>query len=89
MRSKEQQSSHLIQISAQQSRFHTEAATDPTSKDIVIKSLSIAIGQKEILTNAELSLKEGRRYVLAGRNGVGKSSVSLNRPGAGRYIGCD
>lgn len=28
----------------------------------------------EILSNAELSLKEGRRYALVGRNGTGKSS---------------
>ncbi|GKZ52870.1 hypothetical protein AnigIFM49718_003522 [Aspergillus niger] len=30
----------------------------------------------EILSNAELSLKEGRRYALVGRNGTGKSSES-------------
>ncbi|KAF1807966.1 ABC transporter domain-containing protein [Eremomyces bilateralis CBS 781.70] len=75
MRTKEHQKPQQIQVTAQQSRFHTEAVSDPTSKDVVVKSLSISIGQKEILTNAELSLKEGRRYVLAGRNGVGKSTL--------------
>ncbi|CAK46523.1 uncharacterized protein An14g02750 [Aspergillus niger] len=29
----------------------------------------------EILSNAELSLKEGRRYALVGRNGTGKSTL--------------
>ena len=29
----------------------------------------------EILSNAELKLKEGQRYALVGRNGTGKSSA--------------
>jgi ATP-binding cassette subfamily F protein 3 len=65
-----------LQITAQQSRFHTDAFDGvPASKEILIKDLSIAIGQRELLSHAELFLKEGGHYVLVGRNGVGKSST--------------
>ena len=37
--------------------------------------LSISIGKKEILDHARLRIREGVRYVLAGRNGTGKSSM--------------
>jgi hypothetical protein len=63
-----------IQVTAQQSRFHNDAVDAPTSKEILVKDLSIAIGQKELLNRTELFLKEGGHYVLVGRNGVGKSS---------------
>jgi ATP-binding cassette subfamily F protein 3 len=64
----------VIQVTAQQSRFHTEAVDVPASKEILVKNLTIQIGQKELLSGAELFLKEGGHYVLVGRNGVGKSS---------------
>ncbi|KAF2434318.1 P-loop containing nucleoside triphosphate hydrolase protein [Tothia fuscella] len=64
-----------LQVSAQQSRFHKESVDAPTSKEILIKNLSIQLGQKELLNNAELLLKEGGHYVLVGRNGVGKSTL--------------
>lgn len=66
-----------LQITAQQSRFHLDALnlTAPTTSEILIKNLSISIGKKEILNNAELFLKEGGHYVLVGKNGVGKSTL--------------
>jgi ATP-binding cassette subfamily F protein 3 len=63
-----------IQVTAQQSRFHTDATDAPTSKEILIKDLSISVGERELLNRTELFLKEGGHYVLIGRNGVGKSS---------------
>lgn len=65
-----------IQITAQESRFHTDSDDTPTSKDITIKDLSISAGQKELLSRTEVHLVEGGRYVLVGRNGCGKSSMS-------------
>ncbi|QDS72049.1 hypothetical protein FKW77_002532 [Venturia effusa] len=66
-----------LQVTAQQSRFHLDALnlTAPTTSEILVKNLSISVGSKEILTNAELFLKEGGHYVLVGRNGVGKSTL--------------
>ncbi|KAK5701510.1 hypothetical protein LTR97_004325 [Elasticomyces elasticus] len=41
---------------------------------IVIKDLSVSVGKRELLSNAELHLQPGRHYVLIGRNGGGKST---------------
>jgi ABC-type transporter Mla maintaining outer membrane lipid asymmetry ATPase subunit MlaF len=46
----------------------------PTNQ-IDVRDLSISIGGREILAHAELKLHENVHYVLAGRNGVGKSSM--------------
>lgn len=40
-----------------------------------IKDLNISIGGRDILTHAELKLRENVHYVLVGRNGTGKSST--------------
>lgn len=63
-----------LTVTAQQSRFHTDAVDAPVSKEILVKDLSISIGQRELLSHAELHLQEGKHYVLVGRNGTGKSS---------------
>lgn len=72
-----QEKEDAIQVTAQQSRFHLDALnlTAPTTSEILVKNLSISIGKKEILNNAEFLLKEGGHYVLVGRNGVGKSTL--------------
>jgi ATP-binding cassette, subfamily F, member 3 len=62
-----------LTVSAQQSRFHFIDA--PASKEILVKDLCIAIQQRELLSHAELFLKEGQHYVLVGRNGTGKSTL--------------
>ncbi|KAF1984916.1 ABC transporter ATP-binding protein uup-1 [Aulographum hederae CBS 113979] len=64
-----------LTVSSQQSRYQLDAVDAPTSKEVLVKDLSIAIGQKEILAHVELFLKEGGHYVLVGRNGVGKSTL--------------
>jgi ATP-binding cassette, subfamily F, member 3 len=43
---------------------------------LVVKDLSISIGQREILSHAQFQLQVGKHYVLVGRNGIGKSSKS-------------
>jgi ABC-type molybdenum transport system ATPase subunit/photorepair protein PhrA len=69
-----------VYITAQQSRFHVDADDAPTTTELFIKDLSIGIGQRELLSHAELHLMEGGRYVLVGRNGGGKSSKFLPTP---------
>ena len=66
-----------LEITAQQSRFHKDSVEleAPTTKEILIKNLSITLGGLEILSRAELFLKENRKYVMVGRNGVGKSTL--------------
>lgn len=59
---------------SQQSRFHRETF-DANNTDIDIKDVNISIGDKEILCDAHLRLKEGVRYGMVGQNGVGKSSM--------------
>lgn len=65
----------LLQVTAQQSRFHTDAIDAHTTKEILVKDISISLGQKELLSHAELHLKESGHYVLVGRNGTGKSTL--------------
>ena len=46
-----------------------------THPQIVVKDLSISLGNRELLSHADLQLQRGRHYVLHGRNGVGKSTL--------------
>eukprot|EP00892_Ulva_mutabilis_P010285 jgi/Ulvmu1/7629/UM038_0056.1 len=59
---------------SQTTRFHT-ADSVARSKLIDIADISMAVGQKELLTAAHLQLTAGTRYGLIGRNGVGKSML--------------
>jgi ATP-binding cassette subfamily F protein 3 len=68
----------LVQVTAQQSRFHNDAVDAPASNELLIKDLSISVGQRELLSHAEVHLQENGRYVLVGRNGEGKSSECFN-----------
>jgi ATPase subunit of ABC transporter with duplicated ATPase domains len=64
-----------IVVTSQQSRFHVDAVDAPTSKDVDVKDLTLTVGGRELLDHAHLRLVEGVHYVLAGRNGTGKSSL--------------
>jgi len=66
-----------LQVTAQQSRFHTDLASyeRPSTNEILVKNLSISAGARELLSNADLHLHAGRHYVLAGRNGAGKTTL--------------
>lgn len=46
-----------------------------TDSEIVVKDLSISIGNRELLSHADFQLRRGRHYVLHGRNGIGKSTL--------------
>ena len=62
-------------VTSQQSRYHVDAVDAPTSKDIDVKNLTLSIGGRELLDHAHLRIVQGVHYVLAGRNGTGKSSL--------------
>ncbi|KAJ9620749.1 uncharacterized protein PV06_03363 [Exophiala oligosperma] len=62
-------------VTSQQSRYALDAVDAPTSKDIDIKDLTLSIGGRDLLDHVELRFLEGVHYVLAGRNGTGKSSL--------------
>jgi ATPase subunit of ABC transporter with duplicated ATPase domains len=64
-----------IVVTSQQSRYAVDAVDAPTSKDIDVKDLTLTVGGRDLLDHAHLRLVEGVHYVLAGRNGTGKSSL--------------
>ena len=65
-----------LTVTAQQSRFHVDLEQDnATGREVVVKDLSISLGERELLSHTNLSLQPGRHYVLVGRNGVGKSTL--------------
>ncbi|GAA6024343.1 hypothetical protein JCM8202_003687 [Rhodotorula sphaerocarpa] len=62
-----------LECRAQQSRFWTDTLT--SGVEIDVKDVTISIGERELLSNAHVRLKEGVRYGLVGRNGTGKSTL--------------
>ncbi|CZT15698.1 related to positive effector protein GCN20 [Ramularia collo-cygni] len=74
-RTKDAKSAGALTITAQESRFHTDIDEDNNLKEIVVKDLSISIGNRELLSHANFQLQRGRHYVLHGRNGIGKSTL--------------
>ncbi|KAG9187119.1 hypothetical protein G6011_04990 [Alternaria panax] len=64
-----------ITVTAQQSRYALDAVDAPASKEILVKDLSIAVANRELLSRTTLHLVEARHYVMVGRNGTGKSTL--------------
>lgn len=64
-----------IAVTAQQSRYALDAVDAPASKEVLIKDLSITVGNRELVSRTTLHLVEARHYVLVGRNGTGKSTL--------------
>ena len=48
--------------------------TYPPTHQLDIRNLTLTLGNREILSGADLKLQYGIHYVVVGRNGVGKSS---------------
>lgn len=46
----------------------------PLPHQLDIRNLTLTLGNREILSGADLKLQYGIHYVVVGRNGVGKSS---------------
>ncbi|CAA9966190.1 ABC transporter ATP-binding protein uup-1 [Pyrenophora teres f. maculata] len=64
-----------ITVTVQQSRYALDAVDAPASKEILVKDLSVAVANRELLSHTTLHLVEARHYVLVGRNGTGKSTL--------------
>ncbi|KAL1742978.1 P-loop containing nucleoside triphosphate hydrolase protein [Schizophyllum fasciatum] len=60
-----------IVATSQTSRFHVDTLST-LSKEIDLKDVTISLGDREILVDAHLRLKENVHYGLVGRNGEGK-----------------
>jgi ATP-binding cassette subfamily F protein 3 len=78
--------SSAVQVTAQQSRFHVDADDAPKSRDILIKDLTITIGQRDLLSRTSFHLQENYKYALVGRNGEGKSSEYTQIKRQGKYF---
>lgn len=70
---------------SQQTRFYSYKL-ESLSKDIDLKGVQLSIGDRKLLSDAELKLLSGIRYGLIGRNGVGKTSL-LKAIGYGNLVG--
>jgi ATPase subunit of ABC transporter with duplicated ATPase domains len=63
-----------IQATTIQSRFHVDTI-ETLSNDVDLKRIHVSIHDHIILQDATLRLFHGKKYCLAGRNGVGKSTL--------------
>lgn len=63
-----------IRATSQESRFHTESITTAT-KEVDLKDVNLFVGERQLLTDAHVRIKEGVKYGLVGRNGAGKSTL--------------
>ncbi|KAG5724019.1 hypothetical protein E4T56_gene11240 [Termitomyces sp. T112] len=64
-----------IVVTAQQSRFYVDAIDAPATKEIDVKDLALSVSGRDLLSHANLTLRENKHYVLVGRNGTGKSTL--------------
>lgn len=64
-----------ITATSQQSRFHTE--TLDTSLEIDLKDVTVSIGERDLIVDSHLRLKDGVRYGLVGRSDLTVSNVFL------------
>lgn len=66
----------LITATAQQSRFHAATFDAGANIDVELFNVTLTIGGLDVLEGANITLRNGVRYGLTGRNGCGKSSQS-------------
>ncbi|CCF52263.1 uncharacterized protein UHO2_03150 [Ustilago hordei] len=64
----------LISALSQESRFHLDC-TDTGSLEIDLKSVTLTLAGRDLLSDAHLRLKASTHYGLVGRNGTGKSTL--------------
>ena len=64
-----------IFATSQQTRFNPNASN---ATEIDLHDVTISIGERDVLNDARLRLKDGVRYGLVGKNGCGKSSKRLS-----------
>ncbi|KAL8280925.1 hypothetical protein RQP46_006604 [Phenoliferia psychrophenolica] len=55
--------------------LQSASASKGKTKDIHLENIDVSFGSLRILSNATVTLAEGRRYGLIGRNGIGKSTL--------------
>lgn len=65
-----------IVATSRQTRFNPLVQGDASEVDL--NDVDISVGEREILVDARIRLKNGIKYGLIGRNGCGKSSGYLS-----------
>lgn len=70
-----QASGSRITATSRQTRFNPLVQGDASEVDL--NDVNVALGEREILVDARVRLKNGVKYGLIGRNGCGKSSQSI------------
>uniref|UniRef100_A0A0L0NY14 ABC transporter domain-containing protein n=1 Tax=Candidozyma auris TaxID=498019 RepID=A0A0L0NY14_CANAR len=63
-----------IAVTSESSRFHNETL-ETLSKDVYLKKVSISVGLKDLLLDADVRLNHGTKYGLIGPNGCGKTTL--------------
>ncbi|QRG40603.1 hypothetical protein FDK38_005082 [Candidozyma auris] len=66
--------SNEIAVTSESSRFHNETL-ETLSKDVHLKKVSISVGLKDLLLDADVRLNHGTKYGLIGPNGCGKTTL--------------
>ncbi|KAI8809461.1 P-loop containing nucleoside triphosphate hydrolase protein [Cladochytrium replicatum] len=74
-----------IVVTTQVSRFWLDSF-DPDSTEIDLPGVQVIVDGRELLKSSRLRLKQGVRYALCGRNGVGKTTL-MRAIGNGTMIG--
>jgi hypothetical protein len=57
----------VIEATSQLSRFHLETLTVTANKALQLQTVNLSVGDKQLLSDAVLSLMPGVRYGLVGR----------------------
>ncbi|KAI9151058.1 hypothetical protein H9P43_009673 [Blastocladiella emersonii ATCC 22665] len=65
---------NLLVATSQVSRFH-EATLETELRDVILEGVTVSMAGRELVSDARLVLRTGRRYVLCGMNGTGKSCL--------------
>ena len=56
-----------IEVTAQQSRFHSATLDFSGSTDVDLLDVTIVVGERELLSGARIRLQDGVKYGLIGR----------------------
>lgn len=60
---------------ASQAPIRDSGARAANSRDVRLESIDISIGNKQLMSCADITMAYGRRYGLVGRNGIGKTTL--------------
>jgi branched-chain amino acid transport system ATP-binding protein len=83
----ESDTSYAMEMLQTTAALRLERLTTATDKQLVVRNLSVAYGQTQVLFGVNLELKEGELVALLGTNGAGKSTLLRTISGLVHPIG--